>query len=141
MTLAEKGPIQTAPTLAPPILENLSLAVQSWPGVAAYVHWDLYRVGEKIDGVDFYVDGDEQELGHLHLDGDLHLPAPPALAKALLQARLATPLPFGAGWVGWRVRTPADAAHAEWLLQLNYDWLRGTPLAALLARISARSGR
>ena len=137
MTLAEKGPVQAPPAMPTAPLEAVSQAVQGWPGVAAYVHWDLYRVGEKIDGVDFYVDGDEQELGHLHLNGDLHLATPPVLGTALLAAGLARRFPYGDGWTCWRVTTTADARHAEWLLRLNYDFLRGTPLPELLARVAA----
>lgn len=121
-------------------LEGVSRTVQSWPGVAAYVHWHLHYVGERIDGTDFYVDGDEQELGHLHLDGEQHLATPVALGEALVAAGLARPFPYGgreyAGWTVFRIQSAADARHAEWLFRLNYDWLRGTPVAKLLARVA-----
>lgn len=140
MTLAEKGPVQSPPTLTEP-LEAVSRTVQSWPGVAAYVHWHLYHVGELIDGTDFNVDGDEQELGHLHLDGDLHLATPVELSGPLVAAGLARSFPYGgaeyAGWTAYRVRSAANARHSEWLLRLNYDYLRGTPLPELLARVAA----
>ncbi len=139
MTLTEKGPIRPVPSLSA-LLEPISQAVQRWPGVSAFVHWDLYRVGEKVDGADFYVDGEEQELGHLHLDGDLHLPLPHALRDSLLAAGLARPFPYGTtdevGWVAYHVRSAADARQVEWLFRLNYDFLRGTPLTELLTRVA-----
>ena len=99
-------------------------------------------MGERVEGTDFYVDGPTQELGHLHLNGDLHLATPPALGEPLVAAGLARPFPYGGhdylGWTCWRVLTFADAAHAEWLCRINYDYLRGTPVAELLARIGER---
>ena len=49
------------------MLEPTSQAVQCWPGVIAAAHWDLHRVGEVVDGADFYVG--EAERGPLHLSG------------------------------------------------------------------------
>lgn len=139
MTLAEKGPLAPVPTLAA-VLEPVSQAVQRWPGVISAAHWDLYRVGEVVDGADFYVG--EQELGHLHLNGELHLATSPALGQALIARGLARPLRWGGaayrGWTECSVRTAADAAHAAWLFELNYQRLRGRPEAELVAEIASR---
>ena len=70
MKLSEKGPLAPAPVLAAQ-LEPLSQTIQRWPGIVAAAHWDLFRVGEVVDGIDFYVGDDE--LGHLHHDGEAHL--------------------------------------------------------------------
>ncbi|WP_223649689.1 luciferase family protein [Hymenobacter psoromatis] len=139
MTLAEKGPLAPVPTLGA-LLEPISQAVQGWPGIVAATHWDLFRVGEKVDGADFYV-GDH-ELGHLHLDGEAHLATSPALGRALVSHGLARPLRWGGaayrGWTEFSIRTAADAAHATWLFQLNYQRLQGRPEAELVAEIASR---
>ncbi|TGE14715.1 luciferase domain-containing protein [Hymenobacter elongatus] len=139
MTLSEKGPLTPVSTLAA-VFEPISLTIQRWPGITAAAHWDLYRVGELVDGADFYV-GDE-ELGHLHLNGEAHLATSPALGAALVAGGLARPLRFGGaayrGWTEFSVRTAADAAHATWLFELNYQRLQGRPEAELVAEIATR---
>lgn len=89
-----------------------------------------------MDGADFYRDG--EELGHLHLEGELHLATSPALASALVRARLARPMPWGGAgeWVSCRIRGEEGLRHAEWLLRLAYDHLGGTPEAELLRRVT-----
>ena len=62
-----KSPLTPAPVLAI-VLEPVSQAIQGWPGVIAATHWDLLRVGEVVDGTNFYVG--EEELGHLHHNGE-----------------------------------------------------------------------
>ncbi len=137
MKLSEKGPLAPVPVLAA-VLEPVSQAVQGWPGIIAAAHWDLYRVGEVVDGADFYVG--EEELGHIHLGGDVHLASSPALGQALVAGGWAKPMRFGGtqygGWTEFQVRTAADAAHAAWLFELNYQRLRGRPEAELVAEIA-----
>ncbi|GAA4389128.1 luciferase family protein [Hymenobacter koreensis] len=137
MTLSEKGPLAPVPVLSA-ALEPISRAIQHWPGITAAAHWDLYRVGEQVDGADFYV-GDE-ELGHLHLNGEAHLATSPALGAALVASGLARPLRFGGaayrGWTEFSVRTSADAAHVTWLFELNYQRICGRPEAELLAEVA-----
>ena len=138
MKLSEKGPLAPAPTLSA-VLEPVSQAMQGWLGVTAAAHWDLFRVGEVVDGIDFYVG--EQELGHFHLDGEAHLATSPALGQALVAGGLARPLRWGGaayqGWTEFSVRTAADAAHAMWLFELNYQRLGGRPEAELVAAIAS----
>jgi len=138
MTLAEKAPLAPVPTLAA-LLEPVSQAVRGWPGIVAAAHWDLFRVGEVVDGADFYL-GDH-ELGHLHLDGKAHLATSPALGP-LVAHGLARPLRWGGaayrGWTEFSVRTAAAAAHATWLFGLNYQRLQGRPEAELVAEITGR---
>lgn len=140
MTLAEKGPLAPAPTLGA-VLEPVSQAIQGWTGVITAAHWDLFRVGEVVDGTDFYVS--EEELGHLHLNGEAHLATSPALGQALVVGGQARPLRWGGaayrGWTEFSVRTAADAAHATWLFELNYRRLRGQPESELVAEIEVRS--
>lgn len=136
MKLEEKGPIQPPPVLTGPG-QQTAAAIQSWPAVIAATHWDLFN-RTRVDGADFYVG--EDELGHIHLNGEVHLAATHALGVALLEQGLASPLPYGqqrGDWVGFQIRTADDAAHATWLFQLNYDRLRGVPLDALTQRLQA----
>lgn len=136
MKLSEKGPLAPAPVLSI-LLEPVSQAIQGWPGVITAAHWDLFRVGEVVDGTDFYVG--EEELGHFHLSGEAHLATSPALGQALVAGGLARPLRWGGaayrGWTEFSVRTAADAAHAAWLFGLNYRRLCGRPEDELVAEI------
>jgi hypothetical protein len=140
MKLAEKGPLAPPPVLAA-VLEPVSQAIQAWPGTVAAAHWDLFRVGEVIDGADFYVG--EEELGHLHHNGEVHLATTPGLGQALVASGLARPLRWGGaayqGWTEFSVRTAADAVHATWLFELNYQRLCGRPEGELVAEVASRS--
>lgn len=137
MTLSEKGPIAPPPVLNG-LLQGVSETIQSWNGVGAATHWHLYRP-DQVDGTDFYV-GDE-ELGHIHLDGSIHLATSLALRQALVTRGLAQPFPYAGyeGWVQSAIRGPADAELALWLFGLNHRRLCGTAEAALVADIAARS--
>ena len=122
MSLKQKGALRPPPALAEPF-ERVSQAIQGWPGIVAATHWHLSR-NRQIDGADFYV-GDE-ELGHLNLDGEVHLATILGLSVPLVRAGLARRFPCGgsyAGWVEVSIRTEADAEHAIWLFRLNYDRL------------------
>ncbi|MEP6927245.1 MAG: luciferase family protein [Ginsengibacter sp.] len=44
--------------------------IQSWKDITAATHGDLYH-RSKPEGADFYIGQDE--LGHIHLDGEVHL--------------------------------------------------------------------
>ena len=89
---ASKGPI--AP---PPILNGMTAAVAdtvaTWPNVVPTAHWDVYD-SSRVDGIDFYVG--EDELGHIHLDGSIHLATLKVTAKAkpMLRRRTGRPLSF-----------------------------------------------
>jgi hypothetical protein len=133
--LEDKGPIRPAPILRRP-MQRVSAAIQAWPGIVAATHWHLSRRSE-VDGVDFYVG--ERELGHVHLDGEVHLATSRELRAALLARGLARPFPWYDSWVEATIRTEADADHALWLFGLNHERLRGAPVEAVLARIAGRS--
>ena len=134
MKLADKGRHVPPPALDAP-LQRLSEEVQSWPGIISATHWHFSGNGQ-VDGADFYRGA--EELGHLHLDGEMHLATPPALTRALIGAGLARPFPWASGddWVLYRIRSEADARHAERLLVLSYDSLGGAAEAELLGRVS-----
>ena len=114
-----KGPLGPPPPLKGD-LKTVADAVASWPGVITSIHWSLDHT--RADGVDFYL-GDA-ELGHLHLDGSVHLATDSALGKALVAERIARPFRYQRGWVEQQVRqVGAEAAIA--LFRRNYDSLRG----------------
>ena len=134
MKLDQKGPIKPAPVLTGPG-QKTAEAIQSWPTIISATHWDLFN-RSRVDGADFYVG--EAELGHIHLNGEVHLAATNGLGIALLQRGLASPLPYGKAygdWVSFMIRTDSDADHAIWLFRLNYDRLRGESLDALTGRM------
>jgi Family of unknown function (DUF5519) len=115
---ADKGPIAPPPLLEAP-LQLIVDAVTSWAGISATVHW--YRLDQsQVDGVDFY--WNEEELGHLHLDGSLHLATSPELGQALITEGVAKPFRYQTGWVEEQVaRIGPDAAVA--LFRRHYEYL------------------
>lgn len=131
LPLAAKGCHAPPPVLSGP-QQAVSVAVQCWPGVIAATHWHLNRP-EEVNGADFYV-GD-QELGHIHLDGEVHLATSPALRELLITRGLARPFPYYRAWIETSIRSEAEANHAEWLFKLNYDRLQGTSFDSLSASI------
>jgi Luciferase len=141
MKLAKKGPI-----IAPPLLEGwaqvVSLEVQSWPGIISATHWFLHDLTQ-VDGADFYLG--EAELGHIHLDGEIHLGLTRPLRKALTDAKLAEPFRWAHNWVQFPITNRSSTQHAIWLFRLGYDRLNGERSRDLQRRIceapDRRSGR
>lgn len=121
MARADKGPEQPPPVLDG-ALGTVADTVSAWPRIIATVHWDLSDP-TKVDGVDFYV-GDE-ELGHIHLDGFVHLATSPSLGAELVADGFAAPFPYARGWVHAQIASIGpDAAVA--LFRRNYDRLLST---------------
>ena len=137
MTLAAKGPILPVPVLDGHA-ETVSRTVQSWPGVIAAAHWDLYRPTQ-INAADFYVGA--EECGHIHLDGEVHLATSLELRNLLVAENLARRFPYYASWVEASVRTAAEAEHAIWLFRLNYDRIMGKSLESQSEQIEAAAKR
>ena len=131
MRLETKGKIQPPPKLKGPA-EAVSLEIQSWRGVISATHWYL-NDRTQVDGADFYVG--EKELGHIHLDGELHLGVTAGLCRQLVEAGRAEVFPWGEDWVQAPISSRRDARNALWLFQLGYDRLRGAPIAELRRRI------
>lgn len=116
---SEKGPREPPPALGGP-LGAVADAVAGWSGVIATVHWDLF-CPSRVDGVDFYVG--EEELGHVHLDGSLHLATTPTLGATLIAEGLARPFRYQRGWVCEIVQSIGPDA-AVTLFRRNYERLR-----------------
>jgi Family of unknown function (DUF5519) len=131
MKLEEKGKIMPPPVLSK-YLEMVSTEIQRWDNIIAATHWSLFDT-TKIDGADFYVG--EEELGHIHLDGEVHLPADKELKKALLDNKLAKPFRYGENWVEYTICDEEDALKAIQLFQINYRRIKGLPVKDLLREI------
>lgn len=133
MKLSAKGRYAPPPTL-PKHAQTVSEALASWHGVLARTHWFLGD-DSQVDGADFYVD--EDELGHLHLDGEAHIAVSAALREALISAGLAKSFRWSPKFVVFQIRAAKDVAPAKQLFELAYDRLRGTPESDLLARVAS----
>ncbi|WP_419728085.1 luciferase family protein [Lichenicola sp.] len=118
----DKGPVAPPPHLDGP-LGTVAGEIGGWPGVIATTHWNLFQPTQ-VDGIDFYVG--EAELGHIHLDGAIHLATSPALGATLIAEGLARPFRYQRGWVCQTVQgVGPDSAIA--LFRRNYDRLCATP--------------
>ena len=131
MLLEEKGKI-----LPPPILNTpsqiVSETIQSWENIISATHWDLYD-NNRVDGADFYVK--EKELGHIHLDGEIHLATDSALSTPLLKKNLAQKFPYAKNWVQYNIKSEKDVKQAVWLFQLNYKRICGVSMEQLVKEI------
>lgn len=123
MTLEEKGPVVPPPQLKG-FAEQVSKEIQSWADITAATHWNLYA-RSKPDGADFYIGQDE--LGHIHLNGEVHLATGKDLATVLIKKDLGKRFPYGSDWVTTSISTATEAAHALWLFNLNYKRIKGLP--------------
>ena len=94
MRMEDKGPHAPAPALPGPA-GLVAAEIATWAGVIARAHWHLYRSAE-VDGADFYVG--EQELGHVHLDGEAHI----AMTRVMRDAALARGVGHAAPWHGYQ---------------------------------------
>ena len=130
--LESKGDIRPPPRLKGQA-QSVSREIQSWPGIIAATHWFLHD-RTQVDGADFYLG--EKELGHIHLDGELHLFVTAGLRRRLIEAGLAEALPWADDLIQAPISTRTDAKNALWLFRLAYDRLRGTPIPALRRRIA-----
>lgn len=133
MKLSPKGWFSTRATL-PEHAENVAKELASWPDMHARTHWLLGDETE-VDGADFYLG--EEELGHLHRDGQAHVATGPRLRKVLVAGKLASPFRWSSQFVVDEIGRGADVAHALWLFRLSYDRARAVPDEHLVARVEA----
>ena len=132
MQLRNEGVIQPAPALRG-MAQEVSLELQKWDGMQAVTHWQLGN-SEKVDGAEFHVN--DKELGHIHLNGEMHLLLTKRLSRALIQNGLAEKFPWGAEWVQAPLSTESERERALWLFRLGYDHLRAVDEEVLLERVS-----
>ena len=119
------------------LAQAVAQAIQCWDDGIAVTHWDLFD-HTRVDGADFYAG--EEELGHIHLNGDVYMAAAKAIYQALITAELAGSLPYGSGnkrWVLYSIREAAHPAPGTWLFRLSYNRLTGTPETDLLQRFQS----
>ncbi len=116
---SQKGTVAPAPTLQEP-LQTVIDAVAGWAGVTKTVHWH-FSDQSRVDGVDFYVA--EVELGHVHLEGEIHLATSQNLANMLIAEGAAKPFRYQRGWVQEDIRRIGTQA-AVALFRRNYERLR-----------------
>lgn len=124
MQLIDKGPIAPPPILSRH-LQFVSERIQSWPKVIAATHWDLYSPSQ-VDGADFYLRDDES--GHIHLQGEVHIPltaSDHSMAIAAGMARRFRFSAYGSGafrfWVEADVRNSSEAEIAVTLFEMSYQ--------------------
>lgn len=133
LALGQKGPVAPPPNLEQPY-QTAATAIAVWDEVITATHWHLYRKAE-VDGIDFYVG--ERELGHIHLDGWVHLATNQTLCKPLISREFAEAFPYSGyeHWVSYKIESMSHAKHAIWLFHLNYLRLRGFVEDDLLSEI------
>jgi hypothetical protein len=134
MSRQAKGRVAPPPRLIP-VAQAVADAVSELPEVIAQAHWEIGSQTE-INGTDFYVG--EQELGHIHLDGEAHVPIGPALAKVLIAARLARRFRWSSEFV---VVDTADRDDALWVFGLRRAQIDGASEATLREQIRTRAAR
>ena len=131
MSRAAKGRVAPPPRLQAPA-QAVAQAVAQLPGVAVQAHWAIGSQTQ-VNGTDFYVG--EEELGHIHLDGEAHVPVGQPLAQALIKSRLARRFP----WSGHCVVVDTDDRDAAlWVFGLRRAQLDGASAEALLGQVTQR---
>ena len=135
MKLEDKGPILPPPRLTK-FPQQVSKEIQCWKGIIAATHWNFYE-RTKPDGADLYVG--QAELGHIHLNGEVHLATGSALATILIKNKLAAKFPYGADWVTCPINSAEEAAHAIWLFTINYRRINGEQQEQLMNEIKSRN--
>ena len=129
-----KGPLAPPPRLQGD-LQAVVEAVAAWPEVQVSMHWH-FSDHSRVDGVDFYVGDDE--LGHLHLNGSIHLATTAALQADLIAEGVGAPFPYARGWTQGSVRRLGMAGAVALFLR-NYDRLRpGVEAGSSVARPQSR---
>ena len=131
MKLEDKGQILPAPVLSK-YPQMVSEEIQKWSNIISATHWDLYD-RTKVDGADFYVG--EKELGHIHLDGWVHLATNKELSQVILKNKLAIKFPYVQNWVMFSITNKQSVKNAILLFKLNYTRLNGEPINNLISSL------
>jgi len=100
-------------------------------------HWQRGDA-TRVDGAEFHVE-DGGELGHIHLNGIIHLAFTKSLRDQLVQLNLAQPFVYDKAWVTAPIGSPGEADQAIWIFRLGYDRLCSTPEDVLSRCIRERA--
>ena len=134
MSKKAKGRVAPAPRLGP-AAQAVADNVAALPTVTVQAHWEIGSQTE-VNGTDFYVG--EHELGHIHLDGEAHIPLGRALADVVIAAKLARRFPYSRDFV---VIDTEEGEHALWMFRLRRDQIDGASEADLRVRVGSRAAR
>ena len=132
MSRTAKGRVAKPPRLAPTAQAVVDV-VATLPGVTVQAHWEIGSQTE-VNGTDFYVG--EEELGHIHLDGEAHIPVGRPLADVMIGARLARQFRWSREFV---VVDTADHEAAVWAFGLRHAQIDGAALETLKALVRDRT--
>ena len=130
MSRAAKGRVAPPPRLAKRA-QRVADSVAALAGVVAQAHWEIGSQTE-VNGVDFYVG--EEELGHIHLDGEAHIPVGRKLARVLVQRGLAEPFEWSRDFV---VVDTKDHDRALFVFELRRAQIDGVSERELHASLAA----
>jgi len=131
MSRRAKGRVAPPPVLSP-AAQRVADAVGALPGVIVQAHWEIGSQRD-INGTDFYVG--EVELGHIHLEGEAHVPIGEELARVLVKAKQAKRFHWNPAFV---VADTEDHDRAMWLFELRHAQIAGATDEELRARIASR---
>lgn len=131
MSRTAKGRVAPPPRLAP-TAQAVADVVANLSGVTVQAHWEIGSQTE-VNGTDFYIG--EEELGHIHLDGEAHIPLGRALADVMIAARLARRFRWSREFV---VVDTADYENAVWAFGLRREQINGAALEELTVRVRER---
>lgn len=132
MSREAKGRVAPAPRL-PPEAQAVADAVAALPSVSVQAHWEIGSQTE-VNGTDFYVG--EQELGHIHLDGETHIPLGDSLAKLVIANKLARRFRWSSAFV---VVDSRELEAAVWIFGLRRAQIAGVDDSELRRRVTAQS--
>jgi hypothetical protein len=118
MTRKQKGRVAPAPQLRG-TPQRVADAVATFENVSVQAHWEIGSQHE-VNGTDFYVG--EAELGHIHLDGEAHVPLGAVVAGAIVKAGLARRFRWS---VAFAVVDGHDFDAAVWVFALRHRVLVG----------------
>ncbi len=133
MSRQSKGRVAPAPRLGP-AAQLVVDAVAELPSVSVQAHWEIGSQTE-VNGTDFYVG--EEELGHVHLDGEAHVPLGSSLAELVITNKLARRFRWSRDFV---VVDTKDPDRALWVFGLRRAQIDGVSELELRARVMARAG-
>lgn len=129
MSRTEKGRVAPPPKLGV-AAQRVAEAVTALPGVVAQAHWEIGSQTD-VNGIDFYVG--EDEVGHIHLDGEAHIAVGAAMARTLVKRRLARKFPWSSAFV---VVDTADHDRCVKIFALRRAQIAGVGEDELLAALS-----